>query len=92
MEEETKTTIDVPLMFSPSGEASPGGGPSFPDGDPFGGPPRSIKKTVTRIDLTSVVESEPTLTREVTVGGVARLDSGELKRTYTGKGPALCPS
>jgi hypothetical protein len=93
VEQETKTTIDVPLEFPPPpGEASPNGGPAFPGGAPFGGPLQFIKKTVTRGDLVSVVESEAAMTREVTFGGVVRLDSGELKRTYSGKGPALCPS
>ena len=88
-ERETKTTIDIPTAFPPGeplGEAFPSGG------GPFGGPPPVLKKTVTRIDLATIVESEPELTREVSVGGVALLDSGELKRTYSGTGPALCPS
>lgn len=37
-------------------------------------------------------ESEPRLVREVTIGGLARVKSGMLKRTYTGSGPALCPT
>jgi hypothetical protein len=86
MEEETKTTIEVPSQSVPLGEALPRGEA------PFGGRPQFVKKTVTRIDTVSIVESEPVLTREVTVGGVVRLDSGELKRTYSGKGPALCPT
>ena len=88
-ERETKTTIEIPTAFppvGPMGEAFP------PGGAPFGGPPPFLKKTVTRIDLDTIVESEPELIREVSVGGVALLDSGELKRTYSGKGPALCPS
>jgi hypothetical protein len=91
---ETQTTIEVPSEFPPPPMDGPSAGPpSFPDGTPFGGPPSFVKKTVTQIELVTAVESEPELTREITFGGVARLDSGELKRTYSGtKGPALCPS
>jgi hypothetical protein len=59
----------------------------------FGMPPPFVKKTVTRIDRVTKIESELALTREVTVGGVALIDTGELKQTYSGdKGPSLCPS
>jgi len=98
IEQETKTTIEVPLpssgplMDEPSSPDEP---PSFPHGMPFGGP-TFIKKTVTRIDLVPIMVSEPEATRDVTVGGLVRLDSdehfGELQRTYSGKGPALCPT
>ena len=37
-------------------------------------------------------EPEWVLVREITIGGVARLANGQLKRTYSGKPPALCPS
>jgi hypothetical protein len=37
-------------------------------------------------------EPEWTIVREVTIGGVVRLANGQLKRTYSGKPPALCPS
>ena len=89
-ERETKTTIEIPMGFpseAPLGDA-------FSPGDtPFGGPPPFVKQAVTRIDLVTLVESEPALMREVSVGGVVLLASGELKRTYSGtKGPSLCPS
>ena len=35
---------------------------------------------------------EARLVRETTVGGVTRLASGELRRTYTGDAPSLCPT
>jgi hypothetical protein len=91
-EQETKTTIEIPTGLPPPG--SFGTVPLPNGGAPFGGPPLFFeKKVVTRIDLVTVVESEPELMREVSVGGIALLDSGELKRTYSGgKGPALCPS
>jgi hypothetical protein len=37
-------------------------------------------------------EPEPLLVREVSVGGVARLPSGEIKRTYAGSAPPQCPT
>jgi len=38
-------------------------------------------------------ETEPAVIREVTIGGVARQDSGEIKRTYSGETvPSLCPT
>jgi len=42
--------------------------------------------------FTPGVESEPQLIREVTVGGVTLSDAGEIKRTYAGKPPSLCPT
>jgi hypothetical protein len=41
--------------------------------------------------LQTIKESEPDLVREVTVGGVT-LDSGEIKRTYSGKPLSKCPT
>ena len=32
------------------------------------------------------------LIREVTIGGVVLLESGKLRRTYTGEPPSLCPT
>ena len=89
-ERETETTIEIPGALAPEGPFYQ----AFPPGDvPFGEQPPVLKKAVTRIDLVPIVESEPELTREVSVGGVVLLDSGELKRAYSGdKGPALCPS
>jgi hypothetical protein len=81
-EQETTTTIDVPAAFIP-GEFGR---------DAFAVQPRSNKKTVTRVERVTKNASEPALIRDITVGGVALLDSGQLKRTYSGKGPALCPS
>jgi hypothetical protein len=88
--QETEVTLAIPDGFPPVppvGEASPfGGPPQFP-----GRPPMRrevVKKTVLR----SLEESEPGLMRDVSVGGVVLLPSGELKRTYSGKAPSLCPT
>ena len=81
-EREVETTIEVPLPPArPFGESSP-----------FGIQPAFGKKTVKRTESVTIDQSEPSLTREVTVGGVALLGSGEIKRTYSGKGPSLCPT
>jgi hypothetical protein len=37
-------------------------------------------------------EAESAIVRDVTIGGVMLLANGHLKRTYTGKPPALCPT
>ena len=38
------------------------------------------------------LDSEQSIVRDVTVGGVERLPNGHLKRTYSGKPPTLCPT
>ncbi len=35
---------------------------------------------------------EPAIILDVTVGGLVRLDSGSIKRTYSGKPPSACPT
>jgi hypothetical protein len=97
---ETTKTISIPLVIPPgpdmNGPLSPGGRSPFPPGMPFGRP-NVMKQTVTETTWDSLVISEPDATRDVTVGGLERIVSGEhageLKRTYSGgKGPALCPT
>lgn len=71
-------------------------GPPGPEGmpgdmDPFGLDPRDRPKVI-EIVLVDKSEPETTLVRDVTIGGLMRLDSGELKRTYSGKPPSLCPT
>jgi hypothetical protein len=95
VEKTTTEVIDVPL---PPPEAGPdGSGDLAADQIPFG-MPTSIKKTVTRIQTVKeekpLTISEPDFTRDVTVGGVVRLASGALRRTYgsESKGPAECPT
>ena len=55
-------------------------------------PPGTKLATVMEKYLEVLQEPEWVLVREVTVGGVTRLANGELKRTYSGKPPALCPT
>jgi hypothetical protein len=42
--------------------------------------------------LQSLQLSEAQVVRDVTVGGLERLSTGVLKRTYTGQPDALCPT
>jgi hypothetical protein len=57
-------------------------------------PPRPKKVTVTETETTVRNEPERRVVREVTVGGIERLEDGRLQLTYgPGKaGPALCPT
>ena len=62
--------------------------PDFPDEPPVDAPaPESPEKTVV-----TVAEAELRIIQEVTVGGLTRLASGELKRTYSGRAPSRCPT
>ncbi len=66
-------------------QSLPGG---FGGPDVQGGPPgfAPVYQTIT------MSESEPDLVREVTYAGVTRLPTGEIKRTYVGQPPSLCPT
>jgi hypothetical protein len=86
-EHESETTIEVPAEFAP-----PPGGELPPGGAPFGEPLPFVKKTVKRVELVAVMESEPAVIRDASVGRIEVLDSGELKRNQRDEGPALCPS
>lgn len=70
----------------PFDEFPPEETPWFPD------PSNMLSEKVTKIELIARSAPEWALIREVTFGGVARLDNGELKRTYSGQPPALCPT
>lgn len=39
-----------------------------------------------------IVMTEPQVVRDVTVGGLTRLDSGIIQKTYSGKPPQACPT
>jgi len=65
--------------------------PPGPPGLPFA-PPGLRFETVIKEYLEPRTEPEWAIVRDVTVGGVVRLANGELKRTYSGKPPALCPT
>jgi hypothetical protein len=55
-------------------------------------PPGLVTKKITERVVSDEWMPEWVVVREVTFGGVARLENGQLKRTYSGKPPALCPT
>jgi len=62
--------------------------PDFPDEPPVDDPvPEPPEEAVV-----TVAEAELRIIQEVTVGGITRLASGELKRTYSGRPPSRCPT
>ncbi len=85
----------------PAGLLPPDGGFGPPDGGlgdpalavppPWLAPPPELTKVKQKVVI-SEPTPELTLIREVTFGGVTRLSSGELWRTYTGAPPSLCPT
>ena len=95
-QEEIEVSIAPPTPFATPpipGQplfGQPGEGPLFVD--PFQGAPPPFLQTIKAKVIVAENESEPTLVREVTFGGVARLSSGSLMRTYTGQPPSLCPT
>ena len=76
----------------PGGFAGPGGGPP----SVFAPPPDANQepKITKEIIVNETNELEGIVIKEVTVGGLARTDSGELKRAYLfGEKPdSLCPT
>ena len=55
----------------------------------FAPPPKAEAADAPKI----LVEFEPTLVREVSVGGVVReVSSGRIQRTYSGQAPTQCPT
>jgi len=100
-QEEIEVSIAPPTPFAPPpipgqppfGQppfGQPGEGPPFVG--PFQGALPPFLQTIKAKVVVTENESEPTLVREVTFGGVARLSSGSLMRTYTGQPPSLCPT
>jgi hypothetical protein len=72
--------------------AEPPGEPPTDGPPPLWQPPGMSIKVIKKVIVTTD-EPEPKIVREVSVGGVARVESGEIKRTYSGnEGPALCPT
>jgi hypothetical protein len=92
-EQEIKISLE---MMQPMG---PPGFPGGPDGGmepgfmpPFmAGPPPELQ-TVTFFELVSKEEPESQAVFEITIGGLALLETGELRRTYSGAPPSLCPT
>ena len=82
-EKEIEEKIPVPFGMPPF---------AGPEAPPWAQPPGFTLRTDKHKVLVPYDQSEPTLIRDVTVGGVVLLDSGDLKRTYSGKAPSLCPT
>ena len=80
-EEEVSLPPPFPFLAAP-------GLPFEESGLPPGFAPPSIKERVTVSEATP----EWVLVREITFGGVIRLATGELQRTYSGAAPKLCPT
>ncbi len=55
-------------------------------------PSGPMSQTVIERELVSREEPELVLVREVTFGGLTRLASGQVRRTYFGTPPAMCPT
>lgn len=101
VEQEIEINLAPPPGFGfPGGEGGPPGfgppgfepgvpGPDLPA--PFMQVPPELSKVKEKV-IVSEPSSELTLIREVTFGGVVRLDTGVLWRTYTGTPPSLCPT
>ena len=93
-EKEIEVSLAPPMVegFLPGLEGPPGFPPLL-EGPPGLMPPIIELPPERQIVSITKEEPEPILIREITVGGVALLDSGELRRTYSGEAPpSLCPT
>jgi hypothetical protein len=88
VEKQREISIAVPALPGLEGMTFSRPGYAGPEGMPSG--VKMEKATENYVE----VEEEPewTIVRETTIGGVTRLANGRLKRTYSGKPPALCPT
>ncbi len=80
-------TVDERSPFAESEPAEPLEAPPLPFLQ--SGP---MSRTIFERELVSREEPEQVLVREVTFGGLTRLADGQLRRTYSGASPALCPT
>jgi hypothetical protein len=92
-EREFTIKIPVPRAFLPPSD-SPASDPAaqIAGGPDSQGDEEFITRTVKKMMAVVGDTGEPRLIRDLSVGGIVRLDSGELKRTYSGEAPSLCPS
>jgi hypothetical protein len=96
-EKQREISVAVPSPFGfgePPARGAPQGNPGNPLENAPGPPdfPGVRFEKVTEKYFEAHEEPERAIVRDVTVGGVARLADGQLRRTYSGKGPSLCPS
>ena len=105
--EEQEIEISIappPEMMQPMGLPEYPGGldggmePGFQDLPGMGGMPDFMQglppelRTVTQTVLVGKEEPEHQAVFEITIGGLALLETGELQRTYSGAPPSLCPT
>jgi hypothetical protein len=76
---------------TPSDDGTPAGSTDNPFESPSALPGVQIEKRIEKF-IKACEESEGVIIEEATVGGVERLPNGHLKRTYSGKAPARCPT
>jgi hypothetical protein len=86
-EREEEVEVLIPLagaggmgLQMPGAEQGPGGLQDF------------IKEKRIHKVLEEKIVPEWALCREVSIGGVKLLESGELQQTYSGRPPSLCPT
>jgi hypothetical protein len=101
VEREIEISLAPPVFAAPNmppgfgGPPGMNGMPGFPGGPggmpPFGAPPPELQKMKQKI-MVGQDEPETAIVRDVTIGGLVLLASGELKRTYSGAPPSLCPT
>ena len=86
-EQEIKVSIaPPPEMIQPPGPPGMGSMPPL-----MAGPPPELQ-TVTQKVLVSKEALESQAVFEITIGGLALLETGALQRTYSGVPPSLCPT
>jgi hypothetical protein len=85
---------DVDPFHTPSDDNARPGNQENPFEPPAAppAPPGMRLETVTEKYVETSEEPEWEIVWEVTFGGVTRMANGQLKRTYSGKPPALCPT
>ena len=82
----TSVLVEQNVKAPPPAPPLPPGLPFDPD-EPVAGPP-----DVPTTEIVALSASERQVIHDTTVGGLTRLPSGRLKRTYTGAVPSLCPT
>ncbi len=71
---------------------SPGGMPGMAGADPWATPVVPEPPPAITVEFVPIELREPAVVKDVTVGGLARTGSGGIRRTYSGKAPAACPT
>lgn len=92
--EEKDASAEAPVDGAPRPYIPPAESPDGlpPEPPPFFNEPPPPPPPPAEPTLVAVLTPEVDLIREVTIGGVVRLDTGELKRTYSGAPPSQCPT